>query len=110
MQSRNILTLGSIATAVINEERFIGFNGATAAAGANALGASETKAAIGERFPVNVLGTAIVVTAEAISEGSEIEVGADGKAAAKNTGKTVARAIQAATGADQRIEVLLIAN
>jgi len=111
MQSIPVLTLTRKATAAITAERFVSpTGGATATAAANSAGVARSNAAVGDVYPVDVLGTAIVVAGAAIADGAEIEVGAGGKAATKSAGKTVARAQQAAAGDGSRIEVLLIPN
>lgn len=111
MQSIPILTLTFKATAAILAERFVSPTGAiTATTAANSAGVARSNAAIGEAYPVDVLGTAVVVAGAAIAVGAEIEVGAGGKAVTKSAGKTVARALQSATGDGSRIEVLLIPN
>jgi hypothetical protein len=110
MQSFPILTLPRKALAVITAERFVSPTGAVATAAGNTAGVARSNAAVGETFPVDVLGTAIVQAAAAIADGAEIEVGAAGQAVTKSAGKVVARALQAAAGAGSRIEVLLIPN
>lgn len=109
-QSIAVLTLTLAATAQVTAERFVGFDGAPATAAGPAAGVSRTDALAGDDFPVDVIGTAVVEAGGAIDEGGEIEVGADGKAAAQSAGVTVARALQEATADGDRIEVLLIGN
>ena len=84
--------------------------GATATAGGNAIGVSESDAASGELFPTIALGTGIVVAGGAIAKDAYVEVGAAGKAITQDTGAAVAVALQAATADGDRIEVLLIPN
>ncbi len=108
-QKISLLTLAIVATAVVVGERFVQ-GGATATAAGRASGVAATGAAIGETFPVDALGTAIVVASDVIAVNAAIEVAADGKAVTKSAGVTVARALQAATAAGDRIEVLLIPN
>ncbi|WP_445364401.1 capsid cement protein [Microbulbifer sp. ANSA003] len=110
MQSISLLTLTLAATAAISAGRFTAGDGTTASAGGNALGVSRCSAEAGEDFPVDVIGTAQVTAAGAIAVDDAIEVGADGKAATKSSGVTVARALQAASSDGDSIEVLLIAN
>ncbi|MGN7832656.1 capsid cement protein [Pseudoxanthomonas sp. 22568] len=109
-QKTTLLALSIAATAAVLQERFVSAAGAPAAPAGNALGASETDAAIGQIFTVNAIGTAIVTAGGAIAKGAAIEVGAAGKAVTKNAGITVARALQAASADGDRIEVLLIQN
>ena len=54
-----------------------------------------------------VQGTAVVIAAEAIAVGQDVQVGADGQAAVATTGVVVGVALTAAVAAGDRIEVLL---
>lgn len=110
MQSISILNLTTQANGTLNKERFVGHNGATATAAGNAFGVAEFDAADAEDVTVNVIGTAVVVSGGVFAVGSAIQVGTDGKAIAQSAGVTVARALQASTGADERVEVILIQN
>lgn len=107
-----LLTLSVAATALITAERFMGFGGATAAAGAGAYGVATTDGAIGDLVATDVQGTTIVTAGAPIAAGALIEVGANGKAITKNAGITVARAAPGASAAadGDRIEVILIPN
>lgn len=110
MQMKSILTLSVVAAAAVTAERFGTLAGATATAGDQASGVFRSDAAAGEYTGLDVLGTAVVEAAEAIDVDEEIEVGANGKAAAHDAGVVVARAVTAATGDGDRLEVLLIPN
>ena len=57
-QSIAVLTLTLAATAQVTAERFVGFDGAPAAAAGPAAGVSRTDAVDGDDFPVDVIGTA----------------------------------------------------
>ncbi|PHR68497.1 capsid cement protein [Alcanivorax sp.] len=105
-----LLTLTAAATAANTQHRFVGFDGAPAAAAGNALGVGVVDAEIGDDFGVDVLGTTVVEAGGAIADGGAIEVGADAKAVAQSAGVTVARALQEAAADGDLIEVLLIAN
>lgn len=109
-QKIQILTLAIAAAAVLNAERFVSATGAVATAAGNALGVTESDAAIGEQVPVITLGTAIVTAGAPIAAGAAVEVGATGKAVTKAAGIAVGRALQAALADGDRIEVLLIPN
>jgi hypothetical protein len=109
-QKISMLALTVIATATVLAERFVTGNGAHTAAGASSFGVSNTSANAGERFAADVLGTTVVVAGGAIAKDAAIEVGTAGKAITRNTGKIVAKAIQAAAADGDRIEVLLIPN
>jgi hypothetical protein len=105
-----ILTLTAKASAAILPHRFVGHAGAYPTAAASALGVSRTKAADGEDFQVDVLGTSLVEASAAILAGASVEVAADGKAVTKSTGVAVARLAPGAvaTAAGQLVEVVLI--
>lgn len=110
MQKIQILTLTLIATTPIVAERFVTAAGAPAPAGGNAIGASESIAAIGERFPAIALGTAIVTAGGAFANGDYVQVGPDAKAIKQAAGVAVAVALQAATADGDRVEVMLLSN
>jgi hypothetical protein len=62
-------------------------------------------------IPVDVLGTTIVQSGAAFAAGATLKSNADGKAITWATaGAKVALALQAAGGADEFVEVLLIPN
>ena len=82
----------------------------TNTAAGNAIGVTNTSAAVGEYVATDVLGTTVVTAGAAIAKGAAIEVGTAGKAVTKTSGVTVARALQAATADGDRIEVMLISN
>jgi hypothetical protein len=107
-QNISLLTLTVLATAVLTAERFVTQAGAVAAAAGPAFGVARAPAAIGERAPVDVIGTAIVTAGGAIASGAYIDVGAAGKAITHAAGKIVAQALEAAAADGDRIEVLLI--
>lgn len=109
-QSTPVLTLSVIATAVLNADRFVTAPGAVPAAGASAFGVGRTSAAIGERVPVDVMGTAVVETGGAIAANAFVETDSLGRAVTKSAGVTLARLApgEVATGAGQFVEVILL--
>ncbi len=108
LTSKKILALTVAVTATgIAADTFAGFDGTTAAAGARAFGVVNDQYAAGEYAPVVVQGTAVVIAAEAIAVGQDVQVGADGQAAVATTGVVVGVALTAAAAAGDRIEVLL---
>lgn len=109
-QSTPILTLSVIAVAALAADRFVTPAGAVPAAGATALGVGRTSAAIGERQPVDVLGTAIVETGGAIAANALVETDAQGRAVTQAAGVVLARLApgEVATAAGQFVEVLLL--
>jgi len=108
----SLLTLTVLATGALTANRFVGHGGATAAAAGNALGVSRTAAAIGERAPVDVIGTTVVETGGALAAGALIEVDASGRAVTKSAGVAVARLApgETASAAGQFVEVILLPN
>lgn len=109
MQKSPIFTMTAIATAAVAAGRFIGlFTGAHCGAAAKAQGVSQSGAANGEAFAVDVLGTTIVEVGGAIAVGGEIKSDANGKAIARGgVGELLGYAVTAATADGQKIEALL---
>ena len=114
MQFHSVLNLSIPAAAAIPAETFVTATGALPTAGGNAFGVARAPStAAGQLLPVDVLGTAIVLSGGAFAVGAALSSDINGNAiaqpgAAPNT--VVARALQAATAAGQRIEVALIPN
>lgn len=109
-QKISLLTLTVLASAAVAAERFVTAAGAYPTAAGKALGVSRTDAAIGDRFPADVLGTAVITAGAAIAVDQRVEVGATGKAVPLNAGVPVGVAVQAASADGDRIEILLIPN
>lgn len=111
-QFRDILTLPIAVTGVVAANRFVTPAGAQAAADANTIGVAASAAgAAGERIPVIVVGTAAVTAGAAITRGATLKVDAQGRAIPWATaGARVAIALEAAAGAGELIEVLLLPN
>jgi hypothetical protein len=105
-----LLTLSVVATTALTQARAVTGLGALPAAGARCLGVARTNAAIGERIPVDVDGTAIVEAGAAIAVDAALELDAAGRAITKASGVTIGRALSSASAAGQMVEVLLIAN
>lgn len=108
----SLLALTMTATGAITAHRFVTPAAALAGAGVNAQGVSDTEAAIGDKFAVHVLGTAIVETGAAIVAGALIECDATGRAITKAAGVTLARLApgESADAAGRFVEVVLIPN
>jgi hypothetical protein len=108
-QSAEILTLSVKATGAILPRRFVSFAGAQlAVAGADAFGVAQYGAAIGELVSVVRLGTAVVDSGAAVAIGDPIKTDASGRAIAQGgTGAILGKALSAASGADQKIEIVL---
>lgn len=102
-----------VATAAVVANRFIGFSGGyavgTAGAGGatDAQGVSESDAAIGEALSVVTGYSAIVEAGGAISAGAFVKPGTDGKAVAGSISDNCGRALEAAGGAGELLEVVL---
>lgn len=110
-QALPLLTLTKTLSGTVSASTFVTPAGAAAGAGANTLGVARTGGASGDKVPVDVLGTAYVLSGAAFSAGDTLKTDAAGKAITWATsGAKVALALQAATGADQLTEVLLIPN
>jgi len=101
MQKTPVLTLTSIATAAIIDNRFVDYDGSLCdVAGAQPMGVSVTDADIGRPFAVDVLGTTIVEAGAAIPLG--------GKAIPQaGAGVIAGYALQAAAGDGSKIEIRL---
>jgi len=110
-QSSPLLTLPVLLAAAVAAQRFVTAAGAQAVADSNAIGVSRTAGAIGERVPTDVIGTTVVQTGAAVAQGATVKFDASGKAINwAASGARLAIALEAATAADQFIEVLLIPN
>ena len=69
-----------LASADLEQHRFIGFDGNYCAAGAKALGVSDVAIEKGQYVPVAVLGILLVEAAGTIAVGDAVASDADGKA------------------------------
>lgn len=110
-QNISVLALTLAAAGTIAANRFITPAGAQAGADANTLGVCRQAAVAADKVTVDVLGTAIVEAGAAVSAGASLKSDASGRAITWATsGAKVGIALEAATGAGQMIEVLLIPN
>ncbi len=110
-QSIPLLTLTIAASGAIAASRFVTPAGAQAGADANTLGVSRNAAADAEKFSIDVLGTAVVEAGAAIAVGATLKSDANGKAITwAVSGAKVAIALEAAGGAGEFIEAMLIPN
>ncbi|MFW2438065.1 MAG: DUF2190 family protein [Arenicellales bacterium] len=107
-QSFALFTETLLASGAVITNRFVGYDGAQVGAAANTLGVSKTDAADTEPYPVDVIGTTIVEAGAAIALGAKLETDASGRAITQAAGPVVGRALQAASAAGEKIEVLLI--
>lgn len=109
MQFNPLLPITMSASGAVTAERFVTSAGAqVSSAGAAAIGVSRTTAADTEKITVDTVGTAIIEAGGAIALGAAVKSGADGRALTYDTGTKAGIALQAATGAGQRIEILVL--
>lgn len=110
-QSIPVLTLTVAAAGTIAAHRFVTPAGAQAGADANTLGVARTAAVGGDKIPVDVLGTTVVESGAVVAAGASLKADASGRAITwASAGAKVAIALEAAGGAGEFIEVLLIPN
>lgn len=111
MPNRSIHAETLRAAGAVVAARLVGFDGAQATvAGQKVLGPAQYAAADGELVAVDAIGTSMVEAGAAIAVGDDLIADAQGRAvpAAGGAGEYVfADALQAATGAGQRIEAIL---
>ena len=106
-----LLTLTLAATGTIAAHRFVTALVAQAGADAQTIGVTRTAAISGDKIPVDVLGTTIVESGAAIAIGATLETDATGRGVTWATaGGKVGIALEAAAGAGEFIEVLLLPN
>ncbi len=110
MQSVSLFNHTVTAAEDLTACRFVTHTGAVPGAGANTLGIALSDTETGDDCPVAVIGSAVIEASEAIALGAAVETTADGRAAVLDTGKPVARLLQAATGAGSKVEALLLPN
>lgn len=86
---------------------FVGFDGAVLSSAVKALGVSNADTPSGEQLPVTAIGIALVTSGAAVSVEDEVESDANGKAVPLDQGVSNGYALDAASGADEVIRVLL---
>ena len=89
------------------KNRFINFDAVYSSDGEKSLGVSNADTNQGEMLPVTCKGIALVLTGGAITLGSGIQTTNDGYAIPKAAGPLEGYAMDASTGADQLIRILL---
>lgn len=106
-----LLPLTRTLSGTVAANRFVTPAGAQAGADANALGVSRTAGVSGDAVPVDTIGTAVIESGAAFADGATLKSDASGRGITWATsGARLAVALQAATGAGQFVEVLLIQN
>lgn len=109
MQFKPLLPLTMNASGAVTAERFVTAAGAqVSSAGAAAIGVSRMTAADTALMTVDTVGTAIIEAGGNISKGAKVKSGADGRALTYDTGTATGIALQASTGAGQRIEIFVL--
>ena len=112
-QQAVLFTLTRVPTVDVAGNRFVGFDGNQVdVAGAKAMGVSQYGVSAGRALPVNVHGTAKVVTGAAIpllAKGlTPVKSDANGKAIPQaGAGEILGYALYAAGAADVQLEILL---
>jgi hypothetical protein len=86
---------------------YVSFNGTVCAVGVKPLGVLNANANLGEMAPVVCAGIALVYSGAAITVGSKLQSDAAGKAIIQSFGELAGYALDAATGTDELIRVLL---
>ena len=95
------------AQADITKNLFIGFDGNLCGAGAKSLGVSNADTDHDEELPVMATGIALVYSGASVSQGDPVESDANAKAIPVSAGEKNGEALEAATGADELIRILL---
>lgn len=102
-----VLTTSVVATDVIIQQRFVGFDGRSCAAGKAVLGVTETGGDADDAVGVNVLGIIAVEAGAAFEVGAALQSDAEGRAIAKTGSNAVAgTALDAATQAGDVVRIL----
>lgn len=109
-QCTPLLTLPITLTGAVTARRFVTPAGAQTAANGYALGVARYGGAIGDKIPVDALGTASVEAGAAIAAGATIGADANGRAITWAAGGKIAIALEAASAAGDFLECLLIDN
>lgn len=105
-QKHALLSLAVLAAAPIAAYTFVGTDGKTAAAGADAQGVATFDGVTGDLVTTDVLGTTIVRADADVLAGARVEVGASGGAVPADAGIPVGRALESAA-AGALVEVLI---
>lgn len=110
-QSTPLLTLTRKLTGTVAQHRFVTPANAQAGADANTLGVSRVAGVANDNIAIDTIGTTVVEAGAAIADGASLKSDANGKAITwAASGAKVAVALEAAGGAGEFIEVLLIPN
>ncbi|MGN0920230.1 MAG: DUF2190 family protein [Cellvibrio sp.] len=107
IQKRPVLTLSILAAATILADQPITAAGAVATAAGDAIGFAQHDAVSGELVAVVALGTATGTSSAAIAKGARVQVASDGKVVTATTGISIGVALDAASAANEKIEIFL---
>jgi hypothetical protein len=103
-----ILITSIVAKVNLAKNLFIGFDGDICGNAAKALGVCNAETDLGEQAPVTAKGIALVLSGNSITQGDKIQSDASGKAITFSSGEANGFALDAATGADEAIRVMLV--
>lgn len=105
-----ILTLTVQATAALTQYRAVTDDGAVPSAAARCLGIAATGGAIGDRVPVDVMGTTMAEAGAAIAAGAALELDSSGRVVTKSAGVTIGRMAPGytAAAAGDVVEIVLL--
>ena len=103
-----ILITSIVAKVNLAKNLFIGFDGDICGNAAKALGVCNAETDLGEQAPVMSKGIALGLSGAAITLGDKIQSDASGKAITFSSGEANGFALDAATGADEAIRVMLV--
>jgi hypothetical protein len=110
-QFTSLLAITLALTGTVTANRFVKPAGAQSGADENAIGVARSSGVSGEKITADVLGTAIVEAGASITAGATVKADSSGRAITWATsGARLGVALEAAGGAGQFIEVMLIPN
>lgn len=103
-----ILTLTGSAPSAVTGNRFVGFNDAQATtAGQACKGVAYQSVTTSELYQIHAAGVTTVDSGAAVALGAAVETDNQGRAVTQSSGIALGRALEAATAANQKIQVLL---
>ncbi len=109
MKTEQPILITSITAKVdLAKNLFVAFDGDICGNAAKALGVCNAETDLGEQAPVTSKGIALVLSGNTITQGDKIQSDANGKAITYVTGDANGFALDAATGADELIRVILV--
>jgi hypothetical protein len=103
-----VLTLTVVAAMALEVNRAVDQDGNYSTAGAACFGFTDTAGDVGEQTSIDCIGTSYATSGAAIDVDELLEVGTDGKLIPLDTGKVVARAMSATTGANESLDIFIL--